>query len=380
MRLPDFLLEDWIDRYRSYCRYNIAGSDVEGLALDELLSLRDGETRALWDSLTLGYSHPLGHPLLRAEIARLHPGVGPESVHVFAGTTEAVLAAVSAALSPGDHAVVVGPAYQLLTGLPAVVGAEVDQVDLTSEDGWALDVDRVGSVCRPGTRLLILNAPNNPTGALPSPEQVRALAGLAESLGARLLVDEVYRGLEEPETAPPSGVELGPHAVTVSGVSKAYGLAGLRIGWVVSTDADYRRRLREFRYWTTLNNSAPSEVLAVVALRARATLLGRARGIVTANRTLLEDFLAQHSDWFDWAPTRAGTTAYPRLLQDDARRAAETLATRHGVFVIPSSVIPSAGEHLRIGLGRTDLPEGLDALADALASLRPGELSAKAAA
>lgn len=379
MRLPDFMLEDWIDRYRSHCRYNIASSDVEGLALDQLLSLRDEETRALWDSLTLGYSHSLGHPLLRAEVARLHPGAGAESVHVFAGTTEAVLAAVGAALDPGDHAVVVGPAYQLLTGLPAVVGAEADQVDLRSEDGWALDVDRVRSACRPTTRLLILNAPNNPTGALPSSEQVRALAALAESLGARLLVDEVYRGLEEPGTTPPSGVELGPHAVTVSGLSKAYGLAGLRIGWVVSTDAGYRRRLREFRSWTTLNNSAPSEILALVALRARATLLGRARSIVTANRALLEDFLTQHTDWFDWVPTRAGTTAYPRLLRDDAHRAAEALATRHGIFTVPSSVIPSTGEHLRIGLGRTDLPEGLDALAAALATSRPGELSANAA-
>lgn len=375
MRPPDFLLEDWIAQYRPRCRYNIASSDVQGLALDELLSLADEETRALWDSLTLGYSHSLGHPLLRAEIARLHPGVAPEDVHVFAGTTEAVLAAVGAALDPGDHAVVIGPTYQLLTGLPAVAGADVDQVDLTSEDGWALDVERVRSVCRPTTRLLILNAPNNPTGALPSPGQVRALAALAESLGARLLVDEVYRGLEEPGTAPPAGAGLGPHAVTVSGLSKAYGLAGLRIGWVVSTDAAYRRRLREIRYWTTLNNSAPSEILAVVALRARGALLDRARSIVTANRALLEDFLAGHTDWFDWAPTRAGTTAYPRLRHDDARRTAETLATRHGVFVVPSAVIPSQGEYLRIGLGRTDLPAGLDALAGALASLRPGELA-----
>ncbi|AEM85871.1 aminotransferase class I/II-fold pyridoxal phosphate-dependent enzyme [Streptomyces violaceusniger] len=377
MRLPAFLLENWIDRYRPHCRYNIASSDIEGLALDELLSLCDRETRTLWNSLTLGYSHSLGHPLLRAEIAGLYRGVEPEDVHAFAGTTEAVFAAVSAALSPGDHAVVIGPTYQLLTGLPAAVGADVDLVELTGRDGWALDVDRVRSVCRPGTRLLVLNAPNNPTGALPSPDQVRALAGLAESLGARLLVDEVYRGLEAPEAAPPSGVELGPHVVTVSGVSKVYGLAGLRIGWVASTDVDYRESLREFRYWTTLNNSLPSEILAIVALRARATLLGRARGIVTANRALLEDFLAQHSDWFDWVPTRAGTTAYPRLLHDDARCAAETLATRHGVFVVPSSVIPGAGEHLRIGLGRTGLSEGLDALGDALASATPGELSAK---
>jgi aspartate/methionine/tyrosine aminotransferase len=368
MQLPPFLLEDWFHRYKAQCRYNLTSSDVDGIDLHELLSLADNETRALWDSLRLGYSTPLGHPLLRAEIAQSYSGVEADHVHVFAGTTEAIFVAINSILRPGDHAVVIGPTYQLLADIPAACGADVDHVEITKESGWSLDIDQVRSVCRANTRLLLINAPNNPTGSLPSAGQLGQLADLSRSRGAYLLVDEVYRGLEPPGKTLPAGVELGSHVITVSGTSKVYGLAGVRIGWVASRDAALRERLRNLRYWTTLNNSVPSEILALIALRAHTTLLRRAHSIVAANRAALDKFLEGHTDWFDWVPTSAGTTAYPWLRRDSAHRVAEALV-QHSIFIAPSTVIPSSGHHLRIGLGRRDLPQGLDALSTALAAM-----------
>ncbi len=366
-QMPRFVLEDHFARWKLACEHNITSSDVEGLALGELLDLMDAETTQLWNTMSLGYGPTQGHPALRSQIASAYTQLGPDAVHVFSGATEAVFAAMHVLVEPGDHVVVITPIYQLLSGLPATLGADVTQVALQYDEEWELDLSAVRAAITPRTTLIVANFPNNPTGSLPSVETFRALANLAGEADARLLSDELYRGIEAAqETRLPPGADLGAHVLSVGGVSKVYGLAGLRVGWVASSDPQVLDRLRTFRYWSSLSNSVPSEILALGALRAGEQLLNRSQAIVADNTDLLADVIARHPEKLRWVRPRGGTTAYPQVLAGRADTLANRLAEEFSVFVAPSTVLLTAGEHLRIGLGRRGLPQGLQQLSLAL--------------
>lgn len=335
--------------------------------MQELVDLMDPDTEAMWRTATLGYGQSRGNASLRAEIAATYTSVDPDGVHVFSGATEAVFAAMHVLLEPGDHAIVVTPIYQLLSGLSMSVGADVTQIALRYDDDWELDLDAVRNALTPRTTLIVVNFPNNPTGYSPSVDTFSELSHLAGEAGARLLSDEVYRGVEAPnQTRLPAGADLGEHVVSIGGVSKVYGLAGARVGWVASRDLQLLDRLRSFRYWTSLSNSVPSEILALGALRAGERLLERSQQIVAANTELLAGLVSQHPEELSWVRPRGGTTAYPRLLTEGADALATRLAKKYSVFVAPSSVLLTGGEHLRIGLARLELEDGLRRLHSAL--------------
>lgn len=370
MRMPEFLLEDHFARYKAACRFNLTSSDVEGVSIYELVEHMDDEVGQLWSGATLAYGPSGGHPLLRQEIAKQYKHAHAEDVMVFTGATEAIFAVLNVLLEPGDHAVVVGPIYQLLADLPGAAGAEVTRVDLRYEDDWILDPGRVQAAVTPKTRVIVVNFPNNPTGALPSREVFAELAEIADLAGAVLLSDELYRGLELSAHALqlPAGSDVGPAVISVSAVSKVYGLAGARIGWVVCRNPAMKEALKTFKYWSSLSNSVPSELLALAALRRRNELLRRGREFVAASMTRLEQLVTDHQDHLEWVRPRAGTTAYPRLRHGSSTDLAQWLAQQHSIFVAPSSVIPTPGEHLRIGLGRADIVDGLEQLDRALRS------------
>lgn len=370
MRMPEFLLENHFARYKAACRFNLTSSDVQGVPIHELVEGMDDEVGQLWAGATLAYGPSGGHPLLRQQVAKQYRHAQADDVMVFSGATEAIFAVLNVLLEPGDHAIVVGPIYQLLGGLPGAVGAPVTRVDLRYEDDWTLDPARVRAAVTARTRVIVVNFPNNPTGALPSGEVFAELVEIADRAGAVLLSDELYRGLELSADAPrlPAGSDIGPGVISVSAVSKVYGLAGARVGWVVCRDRAVHQELRTFKYWSSLSNSVPSELLALAALRRGNELLGRGRELVATSVTRLEQLITDHQDHLEWVRPRAGTTAYPRLRNGSAGELAKWLAQQHSIFVAPSSVIPTPGEHLRIGLGRSDIVDGLQHLDRALRS------------
>jgi aspartate/methionine/tyrosine aminotransferase len=363
----EFALERFYARWEFAVAHNLSASDVEPVGLADLLALADDECAALWDGLRLGYTESAGHPLLRAEIAALYDAAGPGDVLTFAGAEEGILLAMNALVRAGDHAVVVTPAYQSLYDVARAIGAEATAVPLRAEEGWRLDVDRVLEEVRPRTRLVVVNFPNNPTGALPSPGEMRRLqAGCAER-GARLFSDEVYRGVEpEAGLRLPAATDLGADDLSLGVMSKAYGLAGLRIGWIVCRDEDVLRRIAALKDYTTICSSAPSELLAVIALRARDVLIARATEIVAHNRALLDAFFDDHADRVRWVPPRGGTTAFPRLIDRDADAFCARLAADDGVLLLPGSRFDVPGGHFRIGLGRRGIEAGLEVVGERL--------------
>jgi len=369
LRIADFELERYFARWEFAVRHLLCASDLEGYPMTELLALADAETRGLWHDLRLGYTESSGHPLLRAEIAALYETVAPDDVLVFSGAEEAIFCLLNVALGPGDHAIVTWPGYQSLHEVARAAGAEVSLHELHQSDGWALDVDRIRAALRPSTRLIVVNAPHNPTGMLPTHAEWRELLELCAGAGIQLFADEVYRFLEYDEADRlRAGADALPTGISLGVMSKSFALAGLRIGWLATRDRDLRERCAAFKDYTTICPSAPAEILSLIGLRARAAVLRRSHGIIAANLAVLDRFFAERPDVLTWVRPRAGSVGYPELTLGgrfagwDADRFAAELVAAEGVLLLPGSRLGQPGNHVRLGFGRVDLPEAIDGL------------------
>ena len=364
MRLPEFAIERFFARWEFRAEMLLCTSDIEGWPLAQLLDLADEDGRRRWAELRLGYTESPGDPALRTEIASLYEHVTADEILVFAGAEEAIFALHNVLLEPGDHAVIVRPAYQSLAEVARSAGAEVSRVELRESDGWRLDVSSVLAALRPNTRLILVNEPHNPTGSLSDRATFDALVGMAADSGARLVVDEVYRFMEfDPARRLPAGADALAGGVSIGVMSKSFGLAGLRIGWIATRDRELLSRLAAFKDYTTICNSAPSEVLALIALRARDRVLARNRAIVEANLPLLDGFFSRWAGVFEWVRPRGGSIGFPRLVSDrPIDRFVEDLVDETGVLLLPGSVFSDTENHFRLGFGRSNMPAALERL------------------
>ena len=367
--LPDFRLETHFARWEFSARYHLTASDAQTVTMSELLAMADDDGRERWESLALGYTETRGLPALREAIASTYDNLSADDVLCFAGAEEGIYLAMRTLLEPSDHLVVLTPNYQAAETVPLSV-AEVTGVALRPEDGWALDVDAIEQALRPNTRMVSVNFPNNPTGAVPISRAWQRLVDLCAERGILLFSDEVYRGLELTRDPLPQATDLSGTALSLNVMSKAYGLPGLRIGWIACRDRAILDRLERAKHYTTICNSAPSEVLALIALRARDQLLERNRGIIAANIPLFTEFFDRYPDLFAFSAPDGGCVTYPRYLGADGVEAmCEALVEQAGVLLLPASIYSSAltdtpTDRFRVGLGRHNPGPALAAWAD----------------
>ncbi|HEU4542233.1 MAG TPA: aminotransferase class I/II-fold pyridoxal phosphate-dependent enzyme [Jiangellaceae bacterium] len=368
LALPDFRIEMYLGRYEFSARHYLCGSDAQTLTIGELLAMASDEERAAFNELPLGYTPTWGTDRLLGAISDHYDKVDRDHILVFAGAEEALFWAGLELVGPGDHAVVTVPNYQSTEAVPLSTGAEVSGLMLEPASDWALDLRELERMLKPNTRLIAVNFPNNPTGVLPDPATFSALVDLCEDRGIRLLSDEVYRGTErDPAQTLPHAADLSPTAISLNVMSKAYGLPGLRIGWLACRDRALLERLERRKQYTSICNSAPSELLASIALRTSDRLLARTRAIIASNVALFGAFFESWPELFDWAPPQAGAVAFPRYLGSEGiDELARDLVEQAGVLLLPASVMRSDVAHVpadrfRIGLARLGVEEGLAA-------------------
>lgn len=368
--IEDFALERYFARWEFAVRHQLSASDVEPYTLSQLLQLADDDARQRWERLSLGYTESAGLPALRSAIAELYSTIAPEQVLVTAGAEEAIMLAMLATLGPGDDVIVVTPAYQSLHALPAAIGARVIAVELREEDAWRLDPDAIARTRTPRTRMIVINFPHNPTGSHIDVATLRRLVEIADDTGAVLFSDEVYRGLEyRPEDRLPAAADLSRNAASLGVMSKSFALAGLRIGWLASRNAMLLDRAARLKDYTTICSSAPSEILALIALRRSETVLARSLDIVRSNVARATEFVAGHRSEIEWTPPRAGSVAFPHFRgHRDAVELSERLATNGGTLLMPGTVFGTKRTHFRLGLGRSDFAQALSALHTELSS------------
>lgn len=369
MPLPEFRLEKYFSKWEFTARHHLTASDVQTVTLRELLELGTEDEQEAFGDLPLGYVNTWGTDQLRSAIADTYVNCSPDDVLLFAGAEEALFWLLQLLVEPGEHAVVTAPNYQALEAIPIAAGVQVSGVLLDEGDGWRLDLDAVRAALRPSTRLLAVNFPNNPTGAVPDKRTWSGLVELCEERGLRLLADEVYRGLErDPARTLIQAADMSSTAVSVNVMSKSYGLPGLRVGWVTCRDHALLERLEQHKHYTSICNAAPSEFLAALALRHGAALHTRNRAIIADNLPAFDAFFARHEDLFDWTPPEGGAVAFPRYRGSDGVESfCRELVETAGVLLLPASVYASElvtvpADRFRVGVGRLGPGPALEAL------------------
>ncbi len=368
MHIADFKLERYFAAHEFKVRHLLSASDCEALGLEELLGMADDEALGTWRHLRLAYTESQGHPLLRTEVARLYERISPDEV-LIAAPEELIFIAMNALLSAGDHVIVTFPGYQSLYEVAQSLGCEITRWPLEPRAGrWRLDLDFLADNIRPETRLLVVNFPHNPTGYLPSRNEFDGILEIARSHGLYVFSDEMYRLLEYDEAARlPSLVDRYERGLSLSGLSKTFALPGLRIGWLTTHDRELLGRCLAFHDYTTICSSAPAEILGIMALRAKETIVRRSRDIVTANLALAERFCTAHGDLFTWLAPQGGSVAFPALRADVPVGAfCQEMLDKRNVMVLPGDVFDYGGNHFRMGLGRTNFREALEQMAEYL--------------
>jgi aspartate/methionine/tyrosine aminotransferase len=370
--MRDFALEVYFSRWEHFARHHLAASDSETQTLPDLLAMADADERREWETLRLGYTDPRGSAALRSAIADGYAHADAEKVLCFSGAQEGIHTAMHALLSRDDHAIIVVPNYQsaetIPSGLCAVTGAMLDPAE-----GWSLDIDSVAAAIRPNTKLIAINFPNNPTGKILERDRLEALVRLCRRYGIWLFSDEVYRLIErDPAARLPPAVDAYERGISLGTISKAYGLPGLRIGWIACRDSALLQRMERVKHYLSICNAAPCELLARIALRAGELILDRNRRIAAANIGVLDKFFATRAELFDWQSPDGGVVGFPRYKGTEGVDAfCERMIERQGVLLLPASVYQSAlrpvpQDRFRIGFGRRDMPEAVAALREGL--------------
>lgn len=371
--LQDFRLETYFSKWEFEARFHLTASDAQSMTLRELLDMANPQDAAAFDAMWLGYTETFGAADLRAEIAGTYDERTADDILCFAGAEEGLYIAANVLLTRGDHAIVVTPNYQAAETVPLSI-CEVTGVPLDPASGWDLDLDRVAAAIRPSTRLISINFPHNPTGRIITRETLDGLIALCRRHGIWLFSDEVYRLLgPDSDRHLPQVADLYERGLSLNVMSKAYGLPGLRIGWIACADRELLVRMERMKHYLSICNSGPSERLAVIALRARDGILSRNNALVRDNLALFDTFFGDHRNLFEWTRPDGGCVGYPRWTGPGSVDAFATrLVEEAGVLVLPSNIYrsdlgPTPTDRFRVGFGRAGLSEGLTAFRDHLA-------------
>ena len=367
MKLRDFQLERYYAEHEFTTAHQISASDCESLSIGEVLE-GSGTTIEEFLSLRLGYTESRGDPALREEIARFYPNCGPDDVLVTNAPEEAIFLTMHAVLREGDRVVVETPCYQSLLEVARSIGCEVVQWPLQeTETGWQMDLDHLEELLAEETRLLVVNAPHNPTGHQPTLAEWERIFAVVNEEDVRLFSDEMYRGLEpSPDMALAPAASNDTLALSLWGMSKTFGLPGLRMGWLVTRDRELLEKIVRLKDYTTICSSAPGEYLTRMALKQSDAFMERNRKLIDDNKIRMRMFVKHHGESMEWHEPMAGPVSLIRIEGESATEFCDRARKEAGVLLVPSAVFDMDDQHVRVGLGRKNFSAGLDQLKQTL--------------
>jgi aspartate/methionine/tyrosine aminotransferase len=364
-----FALERMMGKWENVVRYNLSESGVHPLKLGELMALAGRDVRELAD-VELNYPQANGTRDLRRTIAAYYPRAGEDNVLVTTGAVEANYLVVQTLLEPGDEAVVMRPNYLQVWGVARNRGVAVRDFDLVEANGWAPDLEQLAAAVTPRTKLVAVCNPNNPTGRILTAAEMAAIVSIAARAGAWILADEVYAGAErETDVVTPSFHGMYDKVLAVGSMSKAYGLPGLRTGWVVGPVAVIDDMWARHDY-ITITGTMLSDKLATIALspQVRPRILARTRGLIRAGYPVLQEWAAQHGNTIQVYPSQAAAIAFMRYNRKvNSSKLVEKLRDEKSVLIVPGDHF-GYDHHLRIsfGLPHDYLREGLSRITQVL--------------
>ncbi len=375
MKIEPFLTEQFFTDYEFSAPYLLASSDCETMSIESLLSMAGSSLEEL-GNVTLGYTESQGNPQLRQQISQLYTSVTADDIVVLTSPVEGIYLTMQSLLEPDDEVIALRPAYDALNNVARHLCRDVVAWDLVAGDKeWELNFDQVASLINSNTRMIVVNFPHNPTGFVPTNSELEQLVALARENDAWLFCDEIYRGLEF-ETPIASAADCYEKAVVLGGLSKTYGLPGLRSGWLVIQDATLRDELINWKHYTTICPAAPTEFLAGQALRVHSQLADRSKSIIQKNLELFSEFVNRFPDLFIWRRPRAGSVTFVELNLEKLGLASATeychhLAQQHGIVLLPGACLGFDDRFVRFGLGRQSFEKSLAALSEVISTGSP---------
>ena len=377
MKIKPFAVEEWMNAYEENARYNIAETCVDSISLVELLALSGEDADAFWRALSsrrLTYGDIVGAPALREGIAGLYRTMTADGIVTTHGAAGANHHVFYSLVEPGDRVITIRPSYQQLTSIPEGFGADVQILHLTKENGYLPDLDELRRLAVPGTKLICVNNPNNPTGSLMDQALLEQIVAIAREVGAYVLCDEVYRHLTQEDVWSVSIVDLYEKGISTGSMSKVFSLAGLRLGWIASHDRAFIDACLTHRDYNLISCGLFDEALATVALDHCEALLKRNCGIVRENLAILDAWV-QSEPRLSYVKPQAGTTALVYYDYDlDSYTFCKRMWHETGAFVTPGDCFEQP-KSMRIGYAndKQTLTEGLAALSAFLRILEAEE-------
>jgi len=364
-----FKLEEYLAKYEFSAKYLLCCSDAESFAMSEIIDMADSQERDLWNNMRLGYTEAPGLPALRKTVAEeLYPGLDAGNILMFAGAEEGIFCALHTLIEEEAHVIVLTPCYQSLLEIPKSKGADITEIQLKEENDWRIDLGTIKDAIKPNTKCIVINFPHNPTGQVIEEEDLKGLIDICQSKGIWLFSDEVYRLLGVPNKpwAFPAAC-IYDKGLSLGVMSKAFGMAGLRIGWIACQDKAILKKIEQMKHYTSICNSAPAEILSLISLKSTKTILQRNNKIVADNLKLLDQFFIEYSHLFEWVRPQGGCVGFVKYKGSGSIQSfCERLVNKQNVLLMPASIYDYESNHFRIGFGRKNMPECLDQLKEFL--------------
>jgi len=369
MGINVFKLEEYLTKYEFSTPYLLCCSDAESLSMQEVIGYADDNEKELWNNLRLGYTEGSGLPMLRKQItSSLYPQLKADNILCFAGAEDGIFCALHTLCEQGDHVIVLTPCYQSLIEIPKLNVAQITGIPLLPENKWRIDLDEIKKAIKQNTKCIVINFPHNPTGQIITQAELNDLITLCDAHGLWLFSDEVYRLLGNPkESWSQPAAEIYPKALSLGVMSKAFGMPGLRIGWIACQDKQLLKKIEYMKHYTSICNSAPSEIISLIALRNKDKILARNNLIVAENLKLLDVFIERYRNLFEWVRPQGGCIGFVKYKgQESIEGFSERLIKEKGVLLMPASNYDHESNHFRIGFGRKNMPEALAKLEEFL--------------
>lgn len=373
MKIKPFKVEEWMNEYEDKAKYNIAETCVYSISLSELFEIIDEDITEFWERFSnrrLTYGDIVGKPNFLNGVTRLYKNIKPENIIPTHGGAGANSLVISTIVEPGDHVISVIPTYQQLYSIPESLGADVSLLKLKKDDGYLPDLDTLRTMIKENTKLICINNPNNPTGALMSSEMLMEIVEIARSVDAYILCDEVYRHLNQEDIYIESIADLYEKGIGVSSMSKVFSLAGIRTGWIATRDDDLRTALLTHRDYNLISCGLFDEEVAAIALNNKDKILARNRKMIIENLAILDKWVKGEKHISYRKPSAGTITLLHYDIEIDSVSFCKDLLEKTGVLLTPGDCFEEP-KSLRIGYASDtqELIDGLEKLSGYIKSI-----------
>lgn len=359
MQIKPFKLERYFAKYEFSTKYLLSSSDCDGYSMDYVLDCATAEEKEQWNAIALGYTDSQGGLPLREAIARQYQTITPEEVFVLS-PGEANFIGMNVILKRGDHVVCMAPAYQSLYQVCKSIGCNISWWKPDHEENWDYSPETLKSLIKDNTKMLIVNFPHNPTGFIPTRNQLNEIIAIARAKNILIFSDEMYHQLvHEPSRQIPSICDLYENSITLWGMAKSFGMAGLRLGWVATKNRELLQKMMQFKDYLSICNNPMSETLSLIALNHKEQFIEPNIEKIIRNKAIFEEFVRNSNGLLQYTPTLAGSTAFVKINTPKALDYSEKLVRVTGIMLVPSEMFEYGRHHLRIGFGRENMAKVL---------------------